>query len=105
MIDPIVLGHTTAAVGSPVQPDVVTDFEKLWAEVGALRGQRQLTNQTIASKWQEAMLHFPQLLLRPLLGGDCLKQLRNAECVGVSLDGRCVCYASSQEPATQIVAV
>ncbi|CAE7788714.1 unnamed protein product [Symbiodinium sp. CCMP2456] len=106
MVDPIVLGHTTATVGPPVQPDVVNDFEKLWADVGAMRGQtRQLTNQTIATKWQEAMLHFPQLLLRPLLGEDCTKQLRHAECVGVTLDGHCVCYASAEEPATQMVAV
>ncbi|CAE7261390.1 unnamed protein product [Symbiodinium necroappetens] len=88
MVDPIVLGHTTATVGPPVQLDVVNDFEKLWAEVGAVRGQtKQLTNQTVANKWQQAMLHFPQLLLRPLLGEDCTKQLRHAECVGVTLDG------------------
>jgi len=96
MIDPLVLSETTAAASLPLGSDVTDKFKQMWAEVANLRKITNVTNVTMAQKWKDTAALLPQLPVRPLMGGDCQVQLLSAECVGMTLQGSCVCYASTE---------
>ncbi|CAE7238095.1 unnamed protein product [Symbiodinium sp. CCMP2456] len=103
MIDPLVLSETTAAASLPLGSDVTDKFKQMWAEVANVRNTTNLTNVTIAEKWNDTATLLPQLPVRPLMGGDCEVQLVNAECIGMTLQGSCVCYASTEVVSLVVV--
>jgi len=94
LIDPLVLSGTTAAASLPLGSNATDKFNQMWVEVAHLRNTTNVTNATMAQKIQEIGTLLPQLPIRPLMAGDCSEQLKNAECVGITLKGSCVCYAS-----------
>ena len=105
MIDPVVLSETTAAASLRLGPDVTDKFKQMWAAVANLRNTTSVTNATVAQKWQETAVLLPQLPIRPLMGGECEAQLLNAECIGMTLQGSCVCYASTEFEGPQEIVV
>mmetsp|Transcript_25279 Transcript_25279/g.41153 ORF Transcript_25279/g.41153 Transcript_25279/m.41153 type:complete len:597 (+) Transcript_25279:3-1793(+) len=97
ILDPLVLADTTAAesLGTASTATDASDFQKLWAQVAETRKAGSPTNTTMARYWDEFSKILPKLKVRPLGGEDCRKQLIQGECVGVTLQGQCVCYKAS----------
>mmetsp|Transcript_59870 Transcript_59870/g.143005 ORF Transcript_59870/g.143005 Transcript_59870/m.143005 type:complete len:590 (-) Transcript_59870:82-1851(-) len=104
ILDPSVFVNTTAN-GIVIPPDDVAKFEQKWTEVAELREKLgQVSNATMAQQWQETTEQLPELRMRPLQGKDCKEERQTRECVGVSLQGQCVCYGSEAiSPAAFIV--
>lgn len=102
LIDPLVLSETTAAASLSLGSNATDKFHRMWAEVAHLRNTTNVTNATMAQKMQEIGTLLPQLPIRPLMAGDCDAQLKSAECVGMTLQGSCLCYASV-DPHMQVV--
>ncbi|CAL1135925.1 unnamed protein product [Cladocopium goreaui] len=94
ILDPLVLADTTAAESLDTATDT-SDFQKLWAQVAETRKAGSPTNTTMARYWDEFSKILPNLKVRPLGSEDCRKQLIQGECVGVTLQGQCVCYKAA----------
>mmetsp|Transcript_55742 Transcript_55742/g.130676 ORF Transcript_55742/g.130676 Transcript_55742/m.130676 type:complete len:603 (+) Transcript_55742:37-1845(+) len=105
MIDPVVLSETTAVASLRLGSNVTDKFKQMWAAVANLRNTTTVTNATVAQKWQETAVLLPQLPIRPLMGGDCEVQLLNAECIGMTLQGGCICYAGTEVTSRQEIVV
>ncbi|CAJ1412689.1 unnamed protein product [Effrenium voratum] len=88
ILDPYVLGNTTAVGSMPVQPEDLLKFQQKWSEVTALRKTAKLSNATMAEQWAQTAQLLPQLRMRPMRGEDCKPQRQAGECVGVSLQGQ-----------------
>lgn len=103
ILDPTVLGNTSAADFWPTESVDRSNFEKLWAKVAETRQERTPTNTTMAQYWDDFSKLLGHLKVRPIGGEDCQKQLLQGECVGVTMQGECVCYKASVSVTEMVV--
>lgn len=100
LVDPLVASRTTAAPTLPTDDATVVSFQRQWFKVKNLRStvpEGKLANTTAALLWHNLTAASPAALrVSPLRDATCKQLQEGAECVGISGDGRCVCYAAPQ---------
>jgi len=98
-IDPEVAVETTAAASlAPFANSTLRTFQHYWLKAMALRSYDtgNVSNTTWTSHWHKLLEALPpRLHVRPLRSGDCPRPPSAPECVGMSNDKQCICYADN----------
>lgn len=95
-VDPVVAVKSTAEASLPLQQTNFSSFRQVWAEMASKRHNGEVSNATALLIWRQLVSKMPAgLQVSPVRASSCTELLAaGRECVGVSGDSRCVCYAA-----------
>lgn len=106
LVDPLVAQQTSAKGDLPLAQVDMSAFSRQWEAVETLRNSNvQIANTTWAKLWGNLTDSMPVgMRVSPLRAGRCPRPSEDApECIGISGDGKCVCYSDTFESEAIVI--